>query len=204
MYVECFPLWWIWLTQGASQASLLLPEREKASWAQLLVNDLLSFYLSSLPHLMRLPHPVEPPIYLQAWGWLTEWLIMPHWTLKHFNNQVGGQGPGGAGQPNEAFVLNKSSNALCQGRAGWPGQSWDHLANCITRQEAGRGQKELKGALFRDQGTTSELELMDFWAATCRGSRSNKNLFWLGQQLGLWFYQKILHDQGQNGIMSWP
>lgn len=65
-------------------------------------------------------------------------------------------------QPNEAFVLNKSSNALCQGSTGWQGQSWDHLANCITRQETGRGQKELKGALFRDQGTTSEPELMDF------------------------------------------
>lgn len=115
---------------------------------------------------------------------------MPHRALTHFNNQVGGQGPGGPGHPNEAFILNKSSNALCRGTVGQQGRSWDHPANCITGQEAGRGQKELEGALFRDQGTSSEPELMDFWAVICRGSRSNWDLLWLGQHQALCFYQK--------------
>ncbi len=39
-------------------------------------------------------------------------------------------------------------------------------------QEAGRSQQEQEGTLFRDQGTPSEPELMDFWAVTCRGSGS--------------------------------
>jgi len=32
---------------------------------------------------------------------------------------------------------------------------------------------EPEGALFWDQGTPSETELMDFWAVTCWGSGSN-------------------------------
>lgn len=114
---------------------------------------------------------------------------MPHWALKHLNNQVAGQGPGGPGQPNEAFAMNKSSNALCQGIVGWQ----DHAANCSTGQGAGRRNQEAEGALLRDQGTPSEPELMGFWAITCRGSdlsQSNWDLFWLGQQQGLCFYQK--------------
>lgn len=119
---------------------------------------------------------------------------MPHWALKHLNNQAAGQGPGGPGQPNEAFVLNKSSNALCRGSVAWQGQSWDHPVNCSTGREAGRSQQEPEGTLFRDQGTPSEPELMELWAVTCRGSGScgsNWDLLWMGQQQSLCFYQKI-------------
>lgn len=42
------------------QSTPLLPERQKASWAQLLNNHLLSFYLSSLLHLMSLPQFIGP------------------------------------------------------------------------------------------------------------------------------------------------
>lgn len=93
---------------------LLLPQREEASWAQLLTNRLLSFYLSSLLPLMLLPQSIYPLS-------ISELLIMRHWALEHVKNQVAGQGPGGPGQQNEAFALNKSSNALCQGSVGVQG-----------------------------------------------------------------------------------
>lgn len=101
---------------------------------------------------------------------------MRHWALKHFKSQVAGQGPGGPGQHNEAFALNKSSNALCRGSVGLQGRSWGHPANCSTEQEAGRSQQEPEGTMFRDQGTPSEPNLMAFWAVTCRGSGSNRDL----------------------------
>lgn len=74
------------------------------------------------------------------------------------------------------LFLNKSSNALCRGSVGQQGQSWDHPANRMTGQEPGRGQQELEGVLLANQGTSSEPKLMDFWAVTCRGSRSNWDL----------------------------
>lgn len=135
---------------------------------------------------------------------------MPHWALKHLNNQAAGQGPGGPGQPNEAFVLNKSSNALCQGSVGWQGQSWDHPVNCSTGQEAGR---RLAGANRSRRGpcsgTRAHHQSLNWWTfgqwlvgevghvgqtGICSDWGSNRTYA---------FIKRVLKDQRQNEIISW-
>lgn len=115
---------------------------------------------------------------------------MHHWILQHFNNQVGGQGP--EDQDSEMKHLFGISLQMPCVEGAWGSRA----SRGTTQPTAWQGRspagvnKSRRGSCSGTRAHHQSLSWWIFWAVTCRGSRSNWDLLWLGQQQALYFYQK--------------